>query len=336
MSFWKTSPGPHWSDAFWSMFSCSGIPIAQPIRRYKFPKPESSEYSYFLAKPTDAARIAEFLGKHFQITQKTVCTLPVDRLEQGIRTDWIVVCAVLNREIVGTIVSRFLGATIFQTNFETNKKHSKHSKTSYIDFFCVHPDHQKSGVGSLLLRCIDYYTNELGRSIHFFQKELMPLTHLPPLWHGQYIYREIMTQSTSDHRIKRSSFQKQGAKPSSDLSISFHIPDTSLDTKLYTLDCGNFTVSVAITNTYHTYMNGPVGELLYYRVFSEDNEKIKKKNIAAAIESILSDCSYRFILMDESIPHLKQMNWVRDSSYFIYCYNVNPRRFLSVRPEFWF
>jgi hypothetical protein len=176
----------------------------------------------------------------------------------------------------------------------------------------------------------------MGRCIHFFQKELFPLFHIPPLWQGTYIYREISRQAFTNSVIRQSSYQKTPAAVTNDLTISFLREEPSQDTKLHTIDCGNFKLSLAITNAYHTYLNRAVGEVLYYRVISENSGTISKKSIAAAIEAVIEDCDYSYILMDESIPHLKQMTWVRDASYSIYAYNLNPRRFWSVRPQLWF
>jgi hypothetical protein len=337
MSFWEDCPGPHWSDWFWSVFSCSGLAFAQPIRRYPLDQPEkTSECSFFMAKPTDSKEIVDFLSKNFTITENAECALPEERLTRGIQSDWIVVIAKDKGVIVGTVISRALGSLSFQTVIQSQPKRSKFSSTDYIDFFCVAPDYRKTGVGSDLLKYIDYYSSERGRPIHFFQKELSPLYVIPPLWNGTYIYRETnqvgaVHQTTRIHistsQKKRDMFQ--------DLKITFLNPKSSLDSRYFVYDCGNFKVHAAITNTYHLYKNCPLGELLFYSV-EETTEKIGEKAIASAIEDIIEFSGYRHILMDESVPHLKQMNWKRDASYFIYAYNVNPGKFFSVKPEFWF
>lgn len=336
MSFWKDFPGPSWSDCFWSTFSCSTIPFAHPIRRTKLPKPPSGSYQIVLAKPHEASEISDFLQLHFQITPLATCKLPPERLLLGIQTNWIVLLAKQNGILVGVIISRPLGTLTFHFQHNKSKKQSTFSSCDSIDFFCIEPNHRKSGLGSLLLRYIDHLACEYNRPIHFFQKELTPLTKCPPLWCGTYIVREVF-HSSSNHTIQQ--FSRPHSQMSSNSSlfrITVSQKEKSLDTLEYSYNCGNFVLFLAITNSYHTFRNQPVGEVLYYRVSTEDNSDIARKSIAAALEEILESSSFSYILMDESFPHLKQMSWKKDAPYYIYCYNVNPRKFFSVHPEFWY
>ena len=289
------------------------------------------------AKPVDAEEIAAFLSENFRITEKATCTLPLERLRKGLSTNWIVVYAKKNGSIVGTIASRSLGTTQFHMISEKEQKMSKYPKTGYIDFFCVHPDFRKSGLGTLLLKHIDYYTNEIGRSIHFFQKEITPLLHVPPIWMGTYIVREVNHIGQNPH-VTSGHFTKKLQRLRNDFELVFYTNEQSEDTKLYTYNCGDFKLYLAITNTYHTYNNSWLGEVLFYRVEVDGGgrDTIPRKNIAAAIEDVLETSEYRYILMDESIPHLKQMSWKKDAPYYLYAYNVNPRHFFTVKPEFWF
>lgn len=332
MSFWATSPGPTWADCFWSYCSCAGYPIAQPIRRHRRIKPTPSEFSYAVAKTADTSQIASFLQTHFKITQDATCNLPEERIIRGIQTDWIFVIAKDKDRIIGTIASRLLGNLQFQMILDSEQKQSTYPNADFIDFFCVDPEYRKSGIGSELLKHIDYYGNRYGRMIHFFQKEISPLYNMPPLWWGTYIFREVMKNGNFNPKVKISLIHPK-YQASKDLEISFSSGIPSVDTKLFVYDCGNFKVSAAITNTYHMYKNSWFGELLFYRV---EPVGVLDKNIAAAIEEIIEVSGYKHILMDESIPHLKQMNWTRDSPYYIYAYNLNPRRFFTVKPEFWF
>jgi GNAT superfamily N-acetyltransferase len=334
MSFWKDSPGPSWTDCFWSICSCAGLPLAQPVRKIARTKPNPSKYSYELAKLSEATEILEFLHTYFKITEASTCDLPVDRLLKGLQSDWIFVIARDNGKLIGTIASRYLGAMVFQVKVNMEPKKSSFPTTDFIDFFCVHPDYQKMGVGSELLKYIDYHANQKGRMIHFFTKELTPLWNIPPLWSGIYIFREAAQTATFNPRIKGFTWI-QKHETSKDFEIRFQTQRPSIDTKYFVNDCGNFKLSAAITNTYHTFKNSLLGELLFYSVDPVD-EKIENTSIAAAIEDIIESSGYRFILMDETVPHLKQMNWQRDSAYYIYSYNVNPRKFFTVKPELWF
>jgi len=335
MSFWKESPGPHWSDWISSIFTCSGISLAQPIRRYPLALATSTEsVIYSLAKPTESMAIVDFLSQHFKITQNAVCCLPVERLARGLQSDWIMVLAKDEGKIVGVVASRFLGSILFESIVESERKQSKYSSADYIDFFCVHPDYRKTGIGSDLLKSIDFYSSERGRPIHLFQKEITPLSSIPPLWYGSYIVRQIILGNSVNPRV--SAYQHQlKRKIQPDFTISFANARASQDSRYYVNDCGNFKVHLAITNTYHMVQNAWLGEVLFYSV-EDAEEEILEKNIAAAIEEILEIAGYQYILMDESIPHLKQFNWTRDASYFVYIYNSNPRKFFSVKPHLWF
>lgn len=335
MSFWKESPGPHWSDWISSLFSCSGVSLAQPIRRNPLALTTYAEsVTYSLAKSTEASTIVDFLSEHFKITQNAKCCLPVERLARGLQSDWIMVLAKNEGKIVGVVASRFLGSLMFQTLIESELKQSKYSSADYIDFFCIHPDYRKTGIGSDLLKSIDFYSSERGRPIHFFQKEIIPLSSIPPIWYGSYVVRQIILGNTTNPRISLSQHQlKRKIQP--EFTISFANPRASQDSRYYVNDCGNFKIHLAITNTYHIFQNAWLGEVLFYSVEDAD-EEIPLKNIAAAIEEIIEIAGYQYILMDESIPHLKQFNWTRDASYFIYIYNSNPRKFFSVKPLLWF
>lgn len=326
MSFWSKSPGPHWSDSIWL---CSGNSVVypQPIRRFKLDKPKGN---CVLATEHDADEIAEFLGRSFKITEKSICELSAERIQRGLQENWIVVLK-RNQEnkILGTIFSRSLGNCIFHNPFGKNMKSPN---VGYIDFFCVDPLYRNSGLGSELLSWIDYYTNQKERFIHFFEKEIWPLTSLPPVWKGKYIVREV--QNRFNNRIHQINILKRKQKSYPKFQISFQPVVDTEDSKLYFYDCGNFKINVAITDTFHSYQRGRIGELLFYDIESE--ETISEKSIAAALEEIVDNAGYQYILMDKSIPHLSNYDWKDDAPYYYYCYNVNPRHFFSVHPRFWF
>lgn len=337
MSFWNQCPGPTWSDCFWSLCSCGGLPIAQPIRREALPRPiaKTETADFLLADHSHTDEIVKFLEENFRITETSKCSLPVERLKQGLRSDWIFIFAKdkESKKIIATVASRLLGTLVFHVRDPSGPKTSTFSNADYIDFFCVHPDYRKGGVGSDLLKYIDYYSCQKGRPIHFFQKEISPLFVIPPLWAGTYIARETSYIGHSNQRIQYIPIPK--IIPSSDtFSITFRHNQLSQDSRYMRYDCGNFKLYVAITNTYHMYKNSWMGEVLFYHV--ESNEPIEKSSIAAAMEEVIDSSSFKYILMDESIPHLKQMNWKKDAPYYIYAYNANPRNFFSVKPNFWF
>lgn len=330
MSFWSQSPGPHWSDSFWSCF-LGGAAIPHPIRRYKLDKPKAP--LCYLADETYADELTEFLAEHFKITKKSKCCITSERILEGINNGWTIVVKLDSlKRIIGTIISRPLGICTFHNGEGRN---IKIPNTAYIDFFCVHPDYRSSGIGSDLLFWIEFYTNQKGIFVHLFQKELSPLTGLPPLWQGKYIVREVI-QKLQNENIKRVSMKSfdHGALPNFSISFYPKLKTKDKDSQLFVYECGNFKLYVAITDTYHTFGGSSIGELLFYKVESEDI--ISEKSIAASIEEVLDSSSYRHILMDKSIPHLNAYSWKDDAPYYYYLYNINPRHFWNVRPHLWF
>ena len=334
MSFWAQSPGPHWSDCFWSYLLCSGIPHAYPIRKFHLPKPPSGFGEVFFASQDDALELSLFLQTYFRITRQSQCVLTEENLIQGFKRGWIVLFTrCKNGLISGTIASRPLGTCQFQMKRKGEFARSKCPNTGYIDFFCVRPDFQKSGVGSTLLHHIDYYTSKINRFIHFFQKELSPLPSLPPLWKGMYIVREISFQ-TQNPKITRVSSRVLPPQFHLPFSITFTHEQRAFlsDTIIFKYNTGFFTIYVAITDTFHKARSGGLlGEVLFYRI---EGGVPSRKAIAAALEEVLETAGYNYILMDNSIPHQDIRGWKYDSPYYMYCYNVNPRAFFSCRPEF--
>jgi hypothetical protein len=333
MSFWAQSPGPHWSDCVWSYLSCSGTPHAYPIRKLRLSKPTSQFGDVFLATQENVGEICLFLQEHFKITRKSQCILTEEKLIQGLQRGWVLLFTRCTAgTISGTIASRPLGTCSFQFKQKGEFLRSKCPNVGYIDFFCVRPDFQKNGLGSTLLHWIDYSTSKLNRYVHFFQKELTPLSALPPLWKGMYIVREVIVQASTP-KITPVSLRVLPSQLKSSFSISF-LPERAFlpDTQILKYNCRTFTIYVAITDTFHKAdTGGPIGEVLFYRV--EGDEKPTKKAVAAALEEVIETAGYNFILMDESIPHQTIRGWKQDSPYYIYSYNVNPRIFFSCRPE---
>lgn len=336
MSFWQTSPGPTWSDWLWSTVSCDGSPHAFPIERIKRQLPEVSHtihkvYDYQLSE------LCLFLQEHFQITQKSVCSLTPEQLENGIEADWIVLVATdAEKKIIGCLMNWPLGAC----HFKQKAKLSINYNTGFMNFFCVHPDYRKTGLGSELLHYMIAFLTQKGRFIHFFQKELSPLWTLPYVSHGRYIAREVQFSNPRNENIEeidaKSYFKEHSPFPKK-FSIFFTPKKITGVTSLYKYDCGTYILYLAIAKTFHKHRNGgEIGEVLFFDYQTENPEVVTTKNIAAGIEEILEDTSYSYILMDETIPHQVIRGWKKDAPYYTYCYNVNPRHFSNVPVRFWF
>lgn len=344
MSFWGQSPGPTWSDFIWSMILCMGSVHAFPIDRIKL-EPPTGAYCHTLRQATerDSDKIAAFLQKHFKITERTVCTLSGERIRQGISGGWIVIYSMgENGEVLGCIISRPLGECRFFERDGTKLRSSSVKNIGFIDFFSVLPSLQKSGLGSSLLNHIRYRTSQQGRFVHFFQKELTPLRTLPPIWSGRYIARSVDT--IANHLVQPIStnfkeWAHYDAIKSNKLwfAIGTRPEKMSHDTQLFKYMATGFTFYVAITDTFSVEKGTTrrMGEVIsWWSVGTEHHESSSEEN-ARAMEIILNSSGYQILLMDSTFPHMKD-GWQLDAPYYYYIYNLNPRRFFTLRPWFWF
>ena len=329
MGFWDQSPGPHWSDYFWSPFSCSGIPFAIPIRSKKSAMPFSKHFgSISLAGPEQTSEVVLFLQTHFKITEKSVCTLSSETLLQGIQNcGWI--CVIARNgfgAIVGTIISRSVGRLQFTLKHKQSIRTSSASNVGYIDFFCIAPEMRKSGLGSYLLKWLDFFSQQQNRFIQLFSKEVFPLRQLPSLWGGSYIVRSTRKTVKSIQFLESQDFFRDHFTSTSSLPISCIPEYDSPFTKVFYKKVNDVTVFVAITNTFHSSTKGEtIGEVLFVYCKSYVRPEV--------VEGLLDRSGYDILLMDSSIPHQKE-KWQKDSSYWLYCYNLNPKRFFGQRPIF--
>lgn len=341
MSFWRESPGPTWSDFFWSMVLCKGTTHAFPLVRGQVPCPTGS-YAHTLrqAHERESEKIAAFLRDHFKITERSACVITGERIRRGLSAGWLVVYSMGEKgEIMGCCISRPLGeCRLFQRNGKKMRSSSTRN-TGFIDFFCVIPSLQKSGLGSTMLRYIRYVTSLQGRLIHFFQKEVSPLRTLPPLWSGQYIVRYSLkageNQSVEQVKVEDNWIQKNVIQEQvQSVMIATYMNQPSGDTKLFKYTSENYTFFLAITDTFSVEKGTDrrMGEVLSYWSVGEAS----MNDTIVALETILDCTGYKILLMDSTFPHDKKKGWQVDAPYYYYIYNLNPRQFFTVRPWFWF
>jgi hypothetical protein len=247
-----------------------------------------------------------------------------------------------NGEVLGCIISRPLGECRFFERDGTKLRSSSVKNIGFIDFFSVLPSLQKSGLGSSLLNYVRHRTSQQGRFVHFFQKELTPLRTLPPIWSGRYIARSVDT--IANHLVQPiSTNYKEWAHYDAikNNNVGFAIgtrPEKmSHDTQLFKYMATGFTFYVAITDTFSVEKGTTrrMGEVVsWWSVGTEHHESSSEEN-ARAMEIILNSSGYQIILMDSTFPHMKD-GWQLDAPYYYYIYNLNPRRFFTLRPWFWF
>ena len=354
MSFWAQSPGPTWSDYFWSFLICTGSVHAFPINRTQLTIPTGA-YSHTLrcATERESEKIATFLQENFQITARTTCVISSERIRQGIATGWYVIYAAGDQGgVMGCIISRPLGECRFFERRGDKLRSSSVRNAGFIDFFCVLPSLQKSGLGSALLNYVRYRTSQQERFVHFFQKELTPLGTLPPIWSGHYIARSV--ESTTNHLVGRiDTDHKEWAHydaiklSSAQFAVGTRLDKPSHDTQLYRYNANAYSYSngdrsgidfyVVITDTFSVEKGTGrrMGEVLsWWVVPGNGHHEPSMKENANAMEVILNSSGYQIILMDSTFPHHE--GWSIDSPYYYYIYNLNPRRFFNIRPWFWF
>jgi N-acetylglutamate synthase-like GNAT family acetyltransferase len=346
MSFWGQSPGPTWTDFFWSMFICTGSVHAFPIDRSKLEVPTGA-YCHTLHQATerDAEKIATFLRKYFKITERTVCTLSAERIRKGITEEWCIIYSAGTRgEILGCIVSRPLGECRFFERHGEKIRSSSVKNTGFIDFFCILPSLHKSGLGSSLLKYVRYRTSQQGRFVHFFQKELTPLRVIPPIWSGRYIARSVET--ATNHLVEQIHADHKEWPHYDAIKNSNHIfaigtcPEKfSQDTQLFKYTGNFFSFYVAITDAFSVEKatDHRMGEVLScWFITGEGHNNPSLEEQEYAMEIILDSSGYKILLMDSTFPHDKKKAWKIDAPYYYYIYNLNPRQFFTVRPWFWF
>lgn len=346
MSFWKQSPGPHWKEAFTSLFK-HGNDLPFIYRTNKVELPISSDPSITIqsCSASQMNEYATFLQTHFKITEKSKCCISAERLQTGLQQGWICAGAFTqNSQLVGTVISRPLG-TLFFLNRSRGIKYGTHSfpSTDLIDFFCIAPAYQKKRIGSDLLHFIDAASTQYGRQIHCFTKEISPLWAIPPVYTSHYIYR-INSEYVQHHSPPPSLHKNQMAvlaarKTLIDTNtIAFQPTGSDLDTTIYYRDLPTGRVYVAIVDLHHRAKSrdlygGPLGEILWTWA---DSEFLSQNEMVDAVESICKLVPYEVILADKNLPHFEGGSWHKDVPYFVYLYNFNPHHFFTVKPWFFF
>jgi hypothetical protein len=242
--------------------------------------------------------------------------------------------------IIGSVISRSLGTGQVQQKEGRLKHISELSTSGFIDFLCVHPTYQKKGLASDLLKWIDYETSRENRHIHFFQKELTPLLKVPPLYAGQYIARKVIVSQPSETvteitDVTNDWIPYRSMKETTAPLLIVTRPDKLADhTKLYCYKTRGCKIYLVITDTFHrvSRTGERMGEVLFYWA---DIAETPDSIIANAIEVMIDSAGYEIVLMDSRVPHIPKWGWKADSPYYLYTYNMNPRRFFSVKPWFW-
>jgi hypothetical protein len=336
MSFWKHSPGPFWSDYFYSFFCSSpahGILDKQLEKRKKYiQKPDGTVFR--ILGPKDAKKIESLLHDEYQTFLRSRICLSGSRIHMGLEKDGWIACGLFEAEhqkLIGCCVSRPLGSLVENRQIQ--------GSLGLVDFFCVDRIWRKKGVASYLLQELVSLTALQKRMVHIFQKEGLPLAPLPPLWQGHYVSRRATNPSESKDFLFRLSIQKSCFIPQ--FEYFQWIPHTSSfigkqnilsqDTDIYFFNYLGKHVYVAITNTFHRSVpeGFTIGEILWCIPVGTD---VLPSIQRLAIEAVVDNSGYEIVLMDSSLPHSSKMAWQKDSPYAWYCFNYRPSQFRTMKP----
>lgn len=344
MSYWNESPGPFWRHFFQSInpfaFPQTGVLDKDIVQKKRNISPPQGG-SLIILQIKHARDIANLLRKHYEMFPRCRIILSEERIRRGFLYDkWLGVGFVSEKtnELIGCIFSRSLGDLHVGNNIVPN--------TGLVDFFCVHRDWRGKGIASFLLQELTYLTATVGRIVHIFIKEGLPLSPLPPIWTGNYIWRNkkhIIEKYLENKGLTISSIEEVK-------NTSLQIPEMSIrnlpsgpylpggvtgDSQIYVWNSGKVRIYVCLTDTYHCSVpeGKKIGEINW--VLSEKTDidsAILLAEKKSAVETLVDSSKYDIILMDSTIPHLEENGWIKDSAYGLYLFNCNPPKFFNQTP----
>ena len=322
MSFWKQSPGPHWSHSIESVWKG---PVAPFLFQQEFPKPS---FSYQVLRLQDAAEVVLLLRNHYQTFPRSRSSLSAAQIQSYLAKGWIGIGirGGVDAILVGIVFSRPLGHLYF-----TNTPLDGNSTAGMVDFFCVHKDYRGHGLGSRLLHALAYETSLEKRLIHFFQREGLPLCLLPPVWTSSYVWR----RRTVPMPVNLSQYvEKAPALPRG--HALWNRPSTPSETAIY--ECRAFPnpIYVAVTDLFHVSVpdNLSMGEVSWVW-YDKQKGAFTSDQLKRVIETVTDMCPYDMIFMDKTLPHDSSL-WTQDSAYSYYSFNLHPGQFLTLKASFTF
>ena len=300
MSFWKQSPGPHWSHFFESIVAIDGNPYV--LRKET---PLQPNFPYDLVTSENCEEVSLLLRAHYQTYPGSRVSLIADQLQVFLKEGWIGVII----HGMGVVFSRPLGNLAFIDKVIREE-------AGLVDFFCVATSERKMGVGSRLLTALFYETSKVRRLVHLFQKEGYPLIGLPHLWTSTYCWRSV--EHLANRRVHK--------VDSGHLPISSPCWNTTFNVKHTDIYECDGTI-VGITDTFHTSVpsGNAIGEVAW----------ISGKQSVVALESIIDACKYDVVLMDSAIAH-NEWKWKTEARFTYSIFNAQPLRFFDVKPSLTF
>lgn len=145
-SFWSDNPCvPGWLGRVGSWWN-EEAPKLLCTTNHKFPIISVKGYTLFRANESHASLLSSFWSRYFLQSKVCKCVVPVEHIQSHIRDGiWevYIVQHTLTKGIVGSIVRRWLSKLHIQNTIW--------DRAGMVDYFCVHPEFQKKGIGRWLL-----------------------------------------------------------------------------------------------------------------------------------------------------------------------------------------
>ena len=324
MSFWRKSPGPHWSHSFKSLLGSTAKPH---LFQTSFPKPDFI-YEVFTAQ--QAPEISLFLSQHYKIFPKSRVALPASQLaicmtDQG----WIGVGIRQDYTLIGVVFLRPLGYIMHEEASVENEK------GAIVDFYCVHTQFRSKGVGSNLLHALAHEGSLQGYFMYFFAKEGMPLPTLPALRISSYVWRP----KHKPMPVNLKEYVKPMLHPMLPRQKElWNAPQLPTSATVYECASPVFTppIYVCVSPMYHvSELEGKtMGEILWVWYDKRKGSHADQK-ITRVVETVADICPFDMIFLEKSIPHDENL-WIPDATYSWYSFNFHPARFFSSEVAFTF
>jgi GNAT superfamily N-acetyltransferase len=290
-----------------------------------------STLRFTILDSSHAEAIKTLLYDDYQTFPRSRISLSHERIHRGFQQDGWIGCGVFEGSaLVGCCISRKLGILRIHLDEFTN--------CGLVDFFCVKQSWRSKGIASFLLQELVYLTAKLGRLIHIFQKEGIPLSPMPPMWQSSYLWRQKESPTGGKEYIRSQGIAPHHLVPYFEHTSNIPYQNTVVnipsyltgDSELFAFHYKGFTVFLCLTDTFHLSVpeGWRIGELSWIVPVGTVPLEIQE----AAVETLVDSCTYEIILLDQTIPHRKTKSWKKDSPYGYYLFNYNPGTFFKMKP----
>lgn len=339
MSYWKRSPGPHWSHFFQSLnpFASPQIGVLDSALAARPRLNGPPGCSSVVLNAEHAGRIAALLQSDYVKFPRARITLSEERIRQGFQLDaWIGVGAIADKDgsLIGCVISRPIGHLLFQFSDIPDAGH--------VDFFCVAKTWRKKGIASFLLQELTHATAVAGRLVHSFQHEGGLVPALPPVWQGRFVWRKRGLPNEGAQYLRRIDISER--YPLQDIIHLRHLKEEHLrsrlhhmtgDSLLFLFQYRGFGFHICVTDTFHRSVpeNWKIGEILWVLPHQATTPKLIQ---TFAIETFVDHAPFDILLMDSSYPHDGRKGWKKDAAFTWYLSNFNTGTYFGLQPYFIF